>query len=89
MDPKHSRGTWKDSSSSYGSTVVSPVFQSPEGVTPSVVPDDVIRDQGFFQKAREMDTTSSVTSPDSSFEALQKLSLLRVKLQSNSVKSRR
>ncbi|GAA0168735.1 hypothetical protein LIER_23386 [Lithospermum erythrorhizon] len=32
--------------------------------------------QGFFQKAREMETGLSVTSPDSTYEALQKLPLL-------------
>ncbi|GAA0173078.1 hypothetical protein LIER_26770 [Lithospermum erythrorhizon] len=34
--------------------------------------------QGFFQKGREIDAPSSVSPPDSTSEALQKLSLLRV-----------
>ncbi|GAA0149891.1 hypothetical protein LIER_08952 [Lithospermum erythrorhizon] len=41
-DPKHSRGARKDSSSSRGSRVVSPVCRSSEGATHSVVPDSLV-----------------------------------------------
>ncbi|GAA0145247.1 hypothetical protein LIER_05488 [Lithospermum erythrorhizon] len=44
-DPKHARGARKDTFSSCGSRVVSPVRRSPEGATPSVVPDNAIINQ--------------------------------------------
>ncbi|GAA0148109.1 hypothetical protein LIER_36654 [Lithospermum erythrorhizon] len=42
--------------------------------------------QGFFQKARKIDVASSVTQPDSTFEDLQKLSLLRVSFEDQTSK---
>ncbi|GAA0138455.1 hypothetical protein LIER_00202 [Lithospermum erythrorhizon] len=56
-DPKHDRGVRKETSSSRGSRVVSPVRRSLEGVVPSSVPDDVIRDQ-------VVKVSSSVSSQD-------------------------
>ncbi|GAA0175968.1 hypothetical protein LIER_29046 [Lithospermum erythrorhizon] len=44
-DLKHARGTRKATSSSRGSRVVSPVCRSHVGIIPSVVLDDVIKDQ--------------------------------------------
>ncbi|GAA0145854.1 hypothetical protein LIER_05945 [Lithospermum erythrorhizon] len=44
-DPKHAKGARKETSSSRGSRVVSPVRKSPKAVTPYLVPDNVIRDQ--------------------------------------------
>ncbi|GAA0160365.1 hypothetical protein LIER_16937 [Lithospermum erythrorhizon] len=56
-DPNHARGVRKETSSSRGSRVVSPVRRSLEGVAPSVAPDDVIRDQ-------VVEVSSSVSSQE-------------------------
>ncbi|GAA0150100.1 hypothetical protein LIER_09114 [Lithospermum erythrorhizon] len=184
-DPKHAKGAWKDTSSSRGSRVASPVRGSLEGITPFVVPNSLVevsssissqehtelidteesleclaievaessppalptltiaqgaavilrtrvssllscictglegkspemvlkeeesdmktfevltqmglgnfpdlhdKLQGFFQKAREMGTTSAVTFPGSSSEAFQNLSLLKVNLEDQTSK---
>ncbi|GAA0179320.1 hypothetical protein LIER_29957 [Lithospermum erythrorhizon] len=44
-DSKHTRGAQEDTSSSRGSRVASPIHKSTEAVTPSVIPDKVIRHQ--------------------------------------------
>ncbi|GAA0158145.1 hypothetical protein LIER_15246 [Lithospermum erythrorhizon] len=68
-DPKHARGAWKDTSSSRGSRVASPVRKSPEAATPSLVPDDIIRDQvvevsSFFSGQEHTELVDTGESPE-------------------------
>ncbi|GAA0185262.1 hypothetical protein LIER_32550 [Lithospermum erythrorhizon] len=60
--PKNARGVRKDASSSSGSNVASPVRRSPEGVTPSAVPDSVVEVSSYFSSQEHTELVDTVES---------------------------